>query len=220
MQETYGGPRAYQEFVDVCHRRGIAVVQDVVYNHLGPSGNYLPQFGPYLGPGLNTWGAAPNLDGPDSDEVRRYILDNLLMWVTDFHVDGFRLDAVHALHDDRAVPILEEMTIEVGARSAFLGRPLPLIAESDLNNPRLITSRDGGGYGLDGQWSDDFHHALYVSLTGDTSGYYADFDSLEALGKVFTQGFFHNGTTSSFRHRGHGRLGRGGPGRSAGRRDH
>ena len=205
VQETYGGPRAYQELVDACHARGLAVVQDVVYNHLGPSGNYLPQFGPYLSTGLNTWGASPNLDGPDSDEVRRYLLDNLLMWVTDYHVDGFRLDAVHALHDDRALPILEEMAVEMAGRSAFLGRPLPLIAESDLNNPRLITARDAGGYGLDGQWSDDFHHALYVSLTGDTSGYYADFGSLAALGKVFTQGFFHNGTTSSFRHRGHGR---------------
>ena len=136
--------------------------------------------------------------------MRSYIIDNALMFLTDYHVDGLRLDAVHALHDSRAVHILEEMNIEVSARSAFLGRPLPLIAESDLNDPRLITAREAGGYGLTAQWSDDFHHALYVSLTGDTSGYYADFDSLEALSKVFTDGFFHTGTRSSFRQRSHG----------------
>ncbi|HLL61892.1 MAG TPA: malto-oligosyltrehalose trehalohydrolase [Propionibacteriaceae bacterium] len=205
VQESYGGPQAYQEFVDACHARGLAVIQDVVYNHLGPSGNYLPEFGPYLSSGLNTWGSSPNLDGADSDEVRRYIIDNALMFLTDYHVDGLRLDAVHALHDTRAVHLLEEMDIEVSARSAFLRRPLSLIAESDLNDPRLITARQGGGYGLAGQWSDDFHHALYVSLTGDTSGYYADFGSLDALGKVVTDGFFHTGTMSSFRHRTHGR---------------
>ena len=204
VQESYGGPGAYQEFVDACHARGLGVIQDVVYNHLGPSGNYLPEFAPYLSTGLNTWGASPNLDGEDSDEVRRYLIDNALMFLTDYHVDGLRLDAVHALHDTRAVPILEEMNIEVSARSAFLRRPLSLIAESDLNDPRLITAREGGGYGLTGQWSDDFHHALYVSLTHDTSGYYADFDSLDALGKVFTDGFFHTGTKSSFRRRTHG----------------
>jgi maltooligosyltrehalose trehalohydrolase len=205
VQETYGGPQAYQEFVDACHGRGLGVIQDVVYNHLGPSGNYLPEFAPYLSQGLNTWGASPNLDGEDSDEVRRYLLDNLAMFAVDYHVDGFRLDAVHALHDSRATPILEEMAIEMAVRSAFLGRPLSLIAESDLNDPRLITAREGGGYGLDGQWSDDFHHALYVGLTGDTSGYYADFASLDALGKVLTGGFFHTGTWSSFRRRAHGR---------------
>jgi maltooligosyltrehalose trehalohydrolase len=205
VHEPYGGPLAYQQFVDACHARGLGVIQDVVYNHLGPSGNYLSQFGPYLSTGAaNTWGSSLNLDDENSDEVRSYIIDNALMFLTDYHVDGLRLDAVHALHDSRAVHILEEMNIEVSARSAFLGRPLPLIAESDLNDPRLITAREAGGYGLTAQWSDDFHHALYVSLTGDTSGYYADFDSLEALGKVFTDGFFHTGTRSSFRQRSHG----------------
>jgi maltooligosyltrehalose trehalohydrolase len=205
VHEAYGGPLGYQQFVDACHARGLAVIQDVVYNHLGPSGNYLPQFGPYLNEGgVNTWGQSPNLDGEDSDEVRRYIIDNALMFLTDYHVDGLRLDAVHALHDTRATHLLEELAVDVEARSTFLGRPLPLIAESDLNDPRLITAREGGGYGLTAQWSDDFHHALYVSLTGDTSGYYADFDSLEALGKVYTDGFFHTGTRSSFRHRSHG----------------
>lgn len=205
VHEAYGGPAAYQQFVDACHQAGLGVIQDVVYNHLGPSGNYLPQFAPYLNEGgVNTWGESPNLDGEDSDEVRRYIIDNAMMWLNDYHVDGLRLDAVHALHDTRATHILEDLTIEATALSTFVGRPLSLIAESDLNDPRLITSREGGGYGLTAQWSDDFHHALYVSLTGDTSGYYADFNSLHALGKVFESGFFHDGTRSTFRGRGHG----------------
>ena len=161
---------------------------------------------PYLrsDAGPTVWGDEPNLDGEESDEVRRYIIDNALMFLTDYHVDGLRLDAVHALHDTRATHLLEELNIDVSARSTFLRRPMPLIAESDLNDPRLITAREGGGYGLTAQWSDDFHHALYVSLTGDTSGYYADFDSLAALGKVFESGFFHTGTRSSFRGRTHG----------------
>jgi maltooligosyltrehalose trehalohydrolase len=203
--EAYGGPDGLKRFVDAAHRKGLGVVLDVVYNHLGPSGNYLPEFGPYLFEGQSTvWGDTVNLDGEDSDEVRRYIVDNALMWLREYHVDGLRLDAVHALSDSRAVHILEEIALEVNALSAFLNRPLSLIAESDLNNPRLITTREGGGYGLTAQWSDDFHHALYVSLTGDTTGYYADFDSLAALGKVFENGFFHDGTHSSFRGRSHG----------------
>ncbi len=205
VHEQYGGPAAYQDFVDACHQRGLGVIQDVVYNHLGPSGNYLPKFGPYFSSGgQNSWGDSINLDGEDSDEVRRYIVDNAKMWLRDYHVDGLRLDAVHALVDTRAIHILEELAIEVDALSTFLGRPLTLIAESDLNDPRLINSRESGGYGLAAQWSDDFHHALYVSLTGDTSGYYADFESVAALGKVFESGFFHDGTRSSFRGRGHG----------------
>jgi maltooligosyltrehalose trehalohydrolase len=206
VHEGYGGPLDYMQFVDACHQAGLGVIQDVVYNHLGPSGNYLSQFAPYLrsDAGPTIWGDEPNLDGEESDEVRRYIIDNALMFLTDYHVDGLRLDAVHALHDTRATHLLEELNIDVSARSTFLRRPMPLVAESDLNDPRLITAREGGGYGLTGQWSDDFHHALYVSLTGDTSGYYADFDSLAALGKVFESGFFHTGTRSSFRGRTHG----------------
>lgn len=205
VHEAYGGPRAYQQFVDACHYRGLAVIQDVVYNHLGPSGNYLPQYAPYLTENAaSTWGAAVNLDGEHSDHVRRYILDNAAMWLRDYHVDGLRLDAVHALYDARAVPLLEDLAMETGGLSAALGKPFPLIAESDLNDPRLITSREAGGYGLTAQWSDDFHHALYVSLTGDKTGYYADFDSAAALAKVFEQGFFHTGTRSSFRGRTHG----------------
>ncbi|MGF9662680.1 malto-oligosyltrehalose trehalohydrolase [Arthrobacter crystallopoietes] len=206
VQESYGGPAAYQRFVDAAHRQGIGVIQDVVYNHLGPSGNYLPQFGPYLAAaGANPWGDSINLDGPESDEVRRYIVDNALMWFRDFHVDGLRLDAVHALHDERAVHILEELSAATEACAAELGKPLFLVAESDLNNPRMIEPRTRNGLGLDGQWSDDFHHAVHVNLTGETSGYYADFASLGALAKVLTGGFFHDGSYSSFRHRHHGR---------------
>jgi maltooligosyltrehalose trehalohydrolase len=206
VQESYGGPAAYQRFVDAAHQRGLGVIQDVVHNHLGPSGNYLPRFGPYLTEGLaNTWGDSLNLDGPHSDEVRRYVVENVLMWFRDYHVDGLRLDAVHALHDERAVHILEEFAVETDRCAQELGKPLFLIAESDLNNPRLIEPRPLGGYGLAGQWSDDFHHAVHVNLTGETAGYYSDFDSVGALAKVLTGGFFHNGTYSSFRERSHGR---------------
>ena len=207
VQHSYGGPAAYQRFVDACHQRGLAVVQDVVYNHLGPSGNVLPRFGPYLhddGRATN-WGSAVNLDGPDSDEVRRFIVDNALMWLRDFHVDALRLDAVHALVDHNAIHILEEVAAEVDVLSAHLGRPLALIAESDLNDVRMITPRATGGYGMTAQWNDDFHHVLHVALTDETVGYYSDFGSMEAIAKVLTRGFFHDGTYSSFRGRLHGR---------------
>lgn len=202
VHEAYGGPDAYQRFVDACHARGLAVIQDVVYNHLGPSGNYLPRFGPYLRTAeRNTWGDSVNLDEP---EVRRYIVDNAMTWLRDFHVDGLRLDAVHALRDGSATHILQELAEHADALSVELGRPLTLIAESDLNDPRLITPRDAGGYGLTAQWSDDHHHAMHVALTGETDGYYADFAPLEALVKTATSGFFHDGTFSSFRGRDHG----------------
>jgi maltooligosyltrehalose trehalohydrolase len=204
VQEEYGGPPAYQRFVDACHAAGLGVIQDVVYNHLGPSGNYLPLFGPYLKEGANTWGDLVNLDGEGSAEVRRFILDNVRMWLEDYHVDGLRLDAVHALDDSSATHLLEEMAVEVAALSAHQRRPLTLIAESDLNDPVMVTPREGGGYGLDAQWSDDFHHAVHVALTGETSGYYADFAPLSALKKVCEEGFFHAGTWSSFRERDHG----------------
>ena len=202
VSETYGGPEAYQRFVDACHARGLAVIQDVVHNHLGPSGNYLPRFGPYLHEAsANTWGSSVNLD---SAEVRRFILDNVAMWMRDYHVDGLRLDAVHALIDTSPKHLLQEMAEETDALSAFLGRPLTLIAESDLNDPKLITPREAGGYGLPAQWSDDFHHAVHVALTGEVTGYYADFAKLESLAKVLTKGFYHDGTFSSFRERDHG----------------
>lgn len=206
VHEPYGGPEAYARFVDACHQRGLGVIQDVVYNHLGPSGNYLPQFGPYLNFDVaNPWGAAVNLDGEGSDEVRRYILDNVRMWLDDFHVDGLRLDAVHALLDHRAMHLLEEMAAEVESLSAHLRRPLSLIAESDLNDPRMIAPRAAGGLGMDGQWSDDFHHAVVANLTGDGGGYYADFADLDALVGVFEDGFWHAGDFSTFRGRRHGR---------------
>ncbi|HYH33842.1 MAG TPA: malto-oligosyltrehalose synthase [Nocardioides sp.] len=205
VHEEYGGPAAYQRFVDACHAHGIGVIQDVVHNHLGPSGNYLPRLGPYLVSGSTPWGDQVNLDREGSPEVRRLILDSVRGWFTDFHVDGLRLDAVHALVDGSPTHLLEEMATEVAAVAAYAGRPVFLIAESDLNDPHLITPREAGGYGLDAQWSDDFHHALHVALTGETEGYYADFEPLGALAKVLERGFFHDGTWSSFRGRDHGK---------------
>ena len=202
VHEGYGGPSAYQRFVDACHVRGLGVIQDVVYNHLGPSGNYLPEFGPYLRDAeRNTWGSSVDLDEP---EVRRFIVQNALMWMRDYHVDGLRLDAVHALSDSSPRHILQELAEQTDALSAHVGRPLTLIAESDLNDATLIAAREAGGYGLAAQWSDDYHHALHVAVTGETSGYYADFEPLSALAKATTAGFFHDGTWSSFRGRPHG----------------
>ncbi|WP_158861868.1 malto-oligosyltrehalose trehalohydrolase [Leifsonia sp. AG29] len=205
VHEQYGGPEAYQRFVDACHARGIAVIQDVVYNHLGPSGNYLPKFGPYFGHGRSTWGVSLNLDGPLSDEVRRYILDNAAYWLRDMHVDGLRLDAVHALPDARATHILEELAILADELAGETGRPRTLIAESDLNDPKLIRARAHHGYGLHAQWDDDVHHAIHANLTGEATGYYGDFAEPEALIRVLERGFFHDGTWSSFRERSHGR---------------
>lgn len=204
VQESYGGPEAYRRFVDAAHAAGLAVIQDVVYNHLGPSGNYLPEYGPYLRDGRrNTWGDSVNLD---EDAVREYIIGNAEMWLRDFHVDGLRLDAVHALHDDDSpLHILGEISDRVDALSTHLGRPLTLIAESDMNDPVMILPREAGGHGMTAQWSDDWHHSVHVALTGETVGYYADFDALDALPKTWNAGFFHDGTYSSFRGRDHGR---------------
>jgi len=202
VHEPYGGPEAYRRFVDACHAKGLAVIQDVVYNHLGASGNYLPRFGPYLIEG-GIWGAT--IDVQSHDEVRRYVIENATMWFREFHVDALRLDAIHALVDSSEIHVLEELATEVSALSAHVGRPLTLIAESDLNDADLVLPREAGGAGLDAQWNDDFHHALHVALTGDVSGYYADFASLRALAKVLERGFFHDGTWSSFRGSDHGR---------------
>ncbi|KJK43130.1 malto-oligosyltrehalose trehalohydrolase [Lentzea aerocolonigenes] len=204
VHEPYGGPDGFKRFVDACHARGLAVLLDVVYNHLGPSGAYLDKFGPYFA-GRNDWGPGLNLDGPNSDEVRRYVIDNALQWLGDFHVDGLRLDAVHALADRRAVHVLEELAAEVDALSAGLNRPLSLIAESDLNDAKLVTAREGGGYGLQAQWSDDLHHCLHVALTGETFGYYEDFAAPGALQNTLEKVFFHAGTWSSFREKHHGK---------------
>jgi maltooligosyltrehalose trehalohydrolase len=202
--ENYGGPEAFQRFVDSCHHRGLGVLLDVVHNHLGPSGAYLDRFGPYFA-GSNIWGPSLNLDGAGSDEVRRYVIENALMWLRDFHVDGLRLDAVHALRDSRAVHLLEDLSVEVEALSAHVRRPLTLIAESDLNDPKLITAREGGGYGLHAQWDDDIHHQLHAALTGERQGYYVDFGSLPGLATTLRQAFFHSDTRSAFRRRLHGR---------------
>ncbi|MXP21150.1 malto-oligosyltrehalose trehalohydrolase [Gordonia sp. HNM0687] len=205
VHEPYGGPDGFARFVDACHAHGLGVVLDVVYNHLGPSGNYLAEFGPYLTTGTNSWGSSLNLSEPDSDDVRGYIIGNALRWLRDFHVDGLRLDAVHALVDHRAVHLLEELAVATDTLASELGRPLTLIAESDLNDPRLIMPRTLGGYGLGAQWDDDIHHAIHAAVSGERQGYYADFGGLDGLAKVLTGGFFHDGTYSSFRRRHHGR---------------
>lgn len=205
VHEPYGGPDGLQRLVNACHARGLAVALDVVHNHLGPSGNYLPRFAPYLTAGRNTWGQSLNLDGQGSDAVRRYIIDNALRWLRDFHIDALRLDAVHALVDRTATHVLAELATETARLAAHLRRPLTLIAESDLNDPRLITPRAAGGYGLTGQWNDDLHHAVHTAVSGERQGYYADFGSLHCLAQTLTHGFFHAGTYSSFRGRIHGR---------------
>ncbi|MFM9608860.1 malto-oligosyltrehalose trehalohydrolase [Streptomyces niveiscabiei] len=208
VHEPYGGPEALRRFVDRAHGLGLGVVLDVVHNHLGPSGNHLPAFGPYFTDTHHTpWGAAVNLDAAGSDEVRSFLLGSALAWLRDFRLDGLRLDAVHALRDTRAYPFLEELSAAVDALADESGRPLFLIAESDLNDPRVISPRERGGLGLHAQWNDDFHHALHCALTGESQGYYADFARapLAAVAKTLTDGFFHDGTYSSFRGRRHGR---------------
>jgi maltooligosyltrehalose trehalohydrolase len=209
VHEPYGGPEGLKRFVDAAHRRGLGVVLDVVHNHLGPSGNYLPRFGPYFTDRHQTpWGSAVNLDAPGSDEVRAYLVGSALAWLRDYRIDGLRLDAVHALVDTRALPFLEELSAAVDGLAAATGRPLFLIGESDLNDPRLVTPREGGGTGLTAQWSDDLHHTLHATLTGESGGYYADFAAqpLAGLARTLTQGWFHGGTWSSFRGRTHGRA--------------
>ncbi|MEA2972912.1 MAG: maltooligosyltrehalose trehalohydrolase [Actinomycetota bacterium] len=204
--DAYGGPDGLKRLVDAAHARGLAVVIDVVYNHLGPAGNYLREFGPYFTDRYNTpWGEAVNFDGAGSDEVRGFVIDNALVWLRDYHADGLRLDAVHAILDTSAVHVLEEMAVRVADLADDVGRPLFLVAESDLNDPRLVRPRGLGGYGLDAQWSDDFHHALHAVVTGEQAGYYADFGSIGQLAKALQQAFVHDGEYSPFRQRRHGR---------------
>ncbi|MGZ4591950.1 MAG: malto-oligosyltrehalose trehalohydrolase [Actinomycetes bacterium] len=207
VHEPYGGPDALKRFVDAAHGHGLAVALDVVYNHLGPSGNYLPSYGPYFTDKHHTpWGAAVNLDDKGSHEVRRWIIDNALMWLRDCHIDMLRLDAVHALVDDSDEHILSELSRAVDVLSTQLHRPLSLIAESDLNQPVTVLPRECGGMGMTAQWSDDFHHALHALLTGEGQGYYADFaaEPFAALRATLTAAFFHAGTWSSFRNAEHG----------------
>ena len=202
VHESYGGPDALKRFVDACHYRGLAVCLDVVYNHLGPSGNYLSHFGPYFTEKHQTpWGAAVNLDDEGAAEVRRWVIDNALMWLRDFHIDALRLDAVHELADDSAVHVLAQLAREVDALSVAQRRPLSLVAESDLNQPSTVLPVEAGGLGMTAQWSDDLHHALHALLTGESQGYYADFaeEPFEALVSTLTGAFFHDGRHSSFR---------------------
>ncbi|MCG5536652.1 malto-oligosyltrehalose trehalohydrolase [Ectothiorhodospira mobilis] len=211
----YGGPDGLKRLVDACHRRGLAVLLDVVYNHLGPDGNHLARFGPYFTDAYRTpWGDAVNLDGPDSPEVRRFFLDNARMWLQDYHLDGLRLDAVHALMDRSAVHLLEALSRQTRHLEARLGRPLVLIAESDLNDPRIVRPPQAGGLGLDAQWNEDFHHALHALLTGERQGYYADYGGPEALARVLTAGFWLEGQYSQYRRRYHGRSAAGLAGRA------
>lgn len=212
---TYGTPEDLKALVDACHRRGLAVILDVVYNHLGPEGNYLGVFGPYFTDFFTTpWGDAVNLSGPGSDEVRRFIVDNALMWLRDYHVDGLRLDAVHALIDTSATHILEQLAAEVAELSDRLGRRLVLVAESDRNDPRLLQPRSVGGYGIDAHWNDDFHHAIHTALTGEQDSYYADYVGLGPLAESLRHAYVYRGQYSEHRDRHHGRPPEGLPGSS------
>jgi maltooligosyltrehalose trehalohydrolase len=203
---VYGKPDDLKALVNACHENGLAVILDVVYNHLGPAGNYLAKFGPYFTKKFATfWGEGINFDGPDSGEVRRFFIDNALRWLRDFHCDGLRLDAVHGMLDTSAIHFLEQLKVEVENLATQLGRTLVLIPESDLNDPRLLWPRERGGYQLDAQWSDDFHHALHTVLTGEDSGYYSDYGRLEHLAKSLEHAFVYDGNYSAHRRRVHGR---------------
>lgn len=204
--EAYGGPEGLKRFVNACHEHGLAVLLDVVYNHLGPSGNYLAKFGPYFTHLHNTpWGDAVNLEDAGAFEVRRFFCDNAVMWLRDYHFDGLRLDAVHAYMDRSAIHFMEQISTRVRALKAETGKHYTVIVESDLNDPRLIKAPDAGGYGMDAQWSDDFHHAIVTVLTGDRSGYYSDFGTIADLAKSLKSVFVYDGIYAPHRDRIHGR---------------
>jgi len=209
VQNSYGGPEGLKNLVNACHRRELAVILDVVYNHLGPEGNYLADFGPYFTERYRTpWGWAINFDGAHSNEVRRFFIENAIYWIREFHIDALRIDAVHAIMDFSARPFLEELACAVHEEAEESNRGIFIIAESTLNDPRVIQPRERGGWGLDAQWNDDFHHALHALLTGEHDGYYRDFGELEHLGKAFREGFVYSGEYSAFRERSHGRSSR------------
>ncbi|HEY32060.1 MAG TPA: malto-oligosyltrehalose trehalohydrolase [Dehalococcoidia bacterium] len=205
VQDSYGGPDKLKCLVNACHLRKLAVILDVVYNHLGPEGNCLADFGPYFNDRYKTpWGAALNLDGPHSDEVRRFFIENAIHWLTEFHIDALRLDALHAILDISSYPFIEELAESFHKQVEKLGRKAYLIGESTANDARLIKSKESGGYGLDAQWNDEFHHSLHVLLTGEKTGYYQDFGQLQHMAKAFQEGFVYSGQYSSYRDRRHG----------------
>ena len=203
---AYGGPDGLKGLVNACHAAGLAVILDVVYNHLGPAGNFLSEYGPYFSDRHRTaWGATLNFDGEASEEVRAFVLDNTEMWIRSYHIDGLRLDAIQAIADDSPVHILAAIGERVHTLGAALGRSTVVVAESNLNEPRLVQSRDAGGHALDGAWADDWHHAVHVALTGEHVGYYADFGSPAQLAKALRQAWVFDGTWSARRNRFHGR---------------
>jgi len=207
---AYGTPHELAAFVGACHERGLGVLLDVVYNHLGPDGNYLSGFAPYFTDRVKTpWGEAINYDAADSDEVRRFVIDNALMWLRDYGFDGLRLDAVHAIYSFEATHVLEELAEAVHRLSTESNRKLVLIAESDLNDPRLVRPAARGGYGLDAHWADDFHHAVHRFFTGETRGYYQDFNGIADIAAALTHGYVYRGQYSPFRRRRHGKPPRG-----------
>ncbi|MFC1935001.1 malto-oligosyltrehalose trehalohydrolase [Chloroflexota bacterium] len=205
VQDSYGGPDGLKRLVNACHRKGLAVILDVVYNHLGPEGNHLAEFGPYFTDRYHTpWGAALNFDGAYSDEVRRFFIENALYWITEFHIDALRLDALHAILDISSYTFIEELAASVHTQAKKVNRNIYLIGESAANNARLIRLREWGGFGLDAQWNDDFHHALHVLLTGEKAGYYQDFGIIRQLVKAFREGFVYSGEYSPYRRHRHG----------------
>jgi len=205
VQESYGGPEGLKQLVDACHRQGMAVILDVVYNHLGPEGNYIADFGPYFTERYQTpWGRALNFDGPDSDEVRRFFIESALYWIREFHIDALRLDALHAILDMSPFTFIEELARSVHDEAENLKRKVYLIGESAANDVRLIRDVSTGGYGLDAQWNDDFHHAVHVMLTGEKTGYYRDYGKFKQMVKAFKDGFVYSGQYSAYRRRRHG----------------
>jgi len=209
VQNSYGGPQGLKRLVNACHLKGLAVILDVVYNHLGPEGNYLRDFGPYFTDFYRTpWGEAVNFDGPHSDDVRRYFIEYVLYWIEDCHIDALRIDAVHAILDFSARPFLETLARTVHRAADRLNRRIHCIAESALNDTRIIRPRELGGFALDAQWNDDFHHALHALLTGEQSGYYQDFGGLHHLARAWRRGFVYDGQYSRFRQRAHGNSSR------------
>jgi maltooligosyltrehalose trehalohydrolase len=205
LQNSYGTPRDLQAFVAAAHARGLAVALDVVYNHLGPEGNYLGEYGPYFTSFYRTpWGSALNFDGPQSDEVRHFFIQSALYWLKNYHLDALRLDAIHSIYDASAFPFLGELSVAVEGLSEKLGRKIHLIAESDLNDAKVVRSVSQGGLGMDAQWSDDFHHSLHALLTGENTGYYADFGKLCHLAKTLQNGWFYAGQYAKHRQRRHG----------------